>query len=81
MNETNQELVDKADRIAKYFDRKYGFERAKIIIRKIAPAFLKESEASLIKVGEKWHWFNLMMTDKCTQEEAHKALIEMGYDD
>ena len=71
---------DKANRIINYFFKKYGEARTEVILHKIAPGFDKMTEETLIKVGEKWHWFNLMMKQKCTFEECHKALKEMGYE-
>lgn len=78
--ELPQEMQDKINRIINYFVRKYGFERATIIATKIAPSIKTMSEDDMIKVGEKWHWANLLFNEKCTNEEFRKALTEMGYE-
>lgn len=77
--DTKKWIVEKADKVTNYFVNKYGLERAEIIIRKIAPSINTMSVDDMIKVGEKWHWFNLMMNGKCSYEECHKALTELGY--
>lgn len=73
-------LEKKADVLTDYFIKRYGYERATEISFKIAPSFKDMSLEDLIKVGNKWHYANLLFNGKITNEEFKNSLEELGYE-
>ena len=70
---TEDEIVDKGLKVFKYFENKYGEERAMIICKKIAPVVKDYGLFEMIKVGEKWHYTNLLFNGKISNEEFAKG--------
>ena len=77
-----QELTreQKASKLVDYFWQKYGEDRAKVIISKVGGSLDQMSYSDLVKVGEKWHWANLLFNDKVSSEEFSKAFHDLGYE-
>ena len=60
--------------------KRYGFERAAVIANKIGTAIQTHTVEDCIKIGNKWHYFNLLFHDKITREEIEKIFKELGYE-
>ena len=59
--ETTQAIVERSDNVFRYFDRRYGVDRAYEICMAITPTIRSGTFEDAVRVGQKWHAANILM--------------------